>query len=276
MLHNSKTYLFVIIFILPLSIAYYPDYDFEECDFGIGNYTEDSLYHENLMILLTSLSKSTLKNGYFNDTIGSNGTNEVFGYAMCRGDLQLPEDCKPCLHYAVSEITKLCPYEKNAAISYEECFLRYSNENFFGKPTGIETYSNKKMNLTKDQEKFFHARADLFSKLLVEATNHSTSPPFFAAGGQAVTSDLSVFGLLQCGRDLSEKDCSRCLDSNIQDVSIYSNYSVGAMHVGKSCFVIFENKLFYNGKVPPSLAPSLPPSLPPPETSPETHKGNSI
>lgn len=272
-LQNTNNQLLVFLLILPLSFAYYPIYEIEDCDYGNGNYTKNSHFHDNLKLLLSSLSRSTPTTGYFEDTQGSsNSPNKVFGHALCRGDLQLPQECRPCVEYAVDEIGKLCPFRKNAGVLYDECFLRYGSENFFGKPTGSKIYFNMKMNITNDQKQFFAVRETLLSKLLAKATDGTSTPPLFAAGGAVVSSEMSVFALLQCTRDLPTKDCYKCLQYLTDTVPLYCKFHVGSLRLGKSCFLRYQNRVFFNT---PSAPPSLPPQLPP-SIIPEAPKGRLL
>lgn len=249
-LQTSITHLLIFLFFLPQSSrAYYSDNTIIDC--GSDIYTKNSQYHDNLKILLSSLNSSTPATGYFQDSqASSNGSNEVFGVAMCRGDLKLPEDCVPCLKYAVSEIGKLCLNKENAAVLYDYCFLRYSNQNFFGNPTGTEQFLDYSAKISKNREEFVKVREKLFEKLLVEATDGTKSPPFFAADTEAVSSDLSIFGLLQCTRDLLKEDCHDCLQTEIDKISTYGGYSIGLILFGRSCFLRYENKEIKDGSNP--------------------------
>ncbi|KMZ62405.1 hypothetical protein ZOSMA_469G00050 [Zostera marina] len=256
---HSFVCLIILILSLSISSALYSTYEIEDCNYGTGNYTNGSIYEDNLKLLLSSLSKSTPITGYFEDTISSNGTNEVFGHAMCRGDLELPDECIPCLQYASIKLTTLCPYRKNAGVLYDKCFLRYGSENFFGTPTGSWWYSNLIKNISTDAEKFIVVRKNLFSKLVMEATSGTISPDFFAAGQEVVSSHLNVFALLHCTRDLSLAVCKECLEYHANNIFRYSAYHAGSMHLGIGCFLRYENQIFFNS---PTLPP--PPAIPPP------------
>ncbi|KMZ74565.1 hypothetical protein ZOSMA_125G00280 [Zostera marina] len=165
---------------------------------------------------------------------------------MCRGDLELPQGCSPCIQHAVSEIGKLCPYTKNAAVFYDHSYLHYDNESFKGKMVGEDVTRYNIDNITKvNREKFYKVREKLFSELLVEATNGTSSPKFFAAGEDSVSSDLSVFGLLQCIADLATKQCKTCLDYHVKSLTKHAGFSAGFLSIGYSCFLRYENKLFY-------------------------------
>lgn len=265
-LQTSISHLFILLLYFPLSSnAYYSyEYNITDCDYGDGTYKKDSPYHDNLKLLLDSLSNSTPITGYFQDKKhSSNDSNDVFGHALCRGDVQLLEDCSPCLINAVSQIGKFCPKKKNAAVLYENCFLRYSNQNFFGIPTGTERYINFTAEISKNnREKFIKVREKLFEKLLREATNGTKSPSLFDLGKEVVTSDLTVYGLVQCTRDLSKEDCHDCLKILIQRFPDISHYKVGLVILGQSCFLRYYNQPFYEESNP--------------QPSPETSKGMRV
>lgn len=269
-LQTSITHVFILLFILPtISTAYFSDFKIKDCDYGEGNYIKGSQYHQNLELLLKNLSNSNLdlpEKGYFKDIQGSfNGSNQVFGHAMCRGDVQLPEDCRRCLKHIKTEIGKLCPNKKNAAVLYDDCFLRYSNQNFFGKPSGTEQSVNFTATIPeKEREEFVKVRLNLFSKLLKYATNGSSSPSFFANDKSKVSSNLTVYGLLQCTKDLSKEDCHACLKSEIEKFPVFGAYRTGMMSLGRSCFIRYQNYLFYQENNP----------QPPPPIPPERSKGS--
>ncbi|KMZ66272.1 hypothetical protein ZOSMA_2G02840 [Zostera marina] len=264
---NSQTsitsLLFILLFILlPSSTAYFSQYVIPDCNFNNNTYTENSEYQHMLKDLLKRLNISTPGAGYSTAISYSvNRTNDVHGLAMCRGDLELPQGCSPCIQHAINEIGKLCPYMKNAAVFYDHCYLYYGNETFKGpdKMVGNHTLRYNINNITKvNREKFYKVREKLFSELFVEATNGTSSPKFFAIGEDSVSSDLSVFGLLQCIPDLATKQCKTCLDYHVKDLPEYAGFSAGFLSIGYSCFLRYENKLFYTK---PTQPPSPPPEI---------------
>lgn len=110
--------------------------------------------------------------------------------------------------------------------------------------------------IKKDREKFVKVREDLFSELLNYATNGSSSPDFFACDQGKVSSDLTVYGLVQCTRDLSKEDCHACLENEIGKFPVYGAYRIGIALLGRSCFIRYQNQLFYKEKNPPPPPPS--------------------
>ncbi|KAI4298628.1 hypothetical protein L6164_032163 [Bauhinia variegata] len=61
-------------------------------------------------------------------------SDTVYGLFMCRGDVP-PDLCRECVVNATQRLENtsslVCPFGKGAIIWYDECFVRYSNRNFF-------------------------------------------------------------------------------------------------------------------------------------------------
>ncbi|KMZ56555.1 Receptor-like protein kinase, putative,expressed [Zostera marina] len=210
-----------------------------------GNYTSNSTYHDNLKLVLSSLSNSTSETGYSNVTKGKNGSNQVFGLAMCRGDLVLPKECSPCLTKAASEILTLCPNRKNATVMYDTCFLRYSSIDFFGVPMGFVISNSYVKNSSADLELFLGTRAKLLQNLMFLATNGTFLPPLFSSGQSFISNGTQLYALTQCTRDLTSQSCFDCLQNMIKIVPEYSGSSKGSWYLGESCYLMYDDYLFF-------------------------------
>jgi Salt stress response/antifungal len=91
------------------------DFLSSNCD-TTSNYTTNSTYKANLDKLQSSLLSSVITSGFSNDTIGQY-PDQVFGLALCRGDLSA-EGCQTCIQSTFSEVPTDCPYGKNERIWY--------------------------------------------------------------------------------------------------------------------------------------------------------------
>ncbi|KAL2927972.1 Cysteine-rich receptor-like protein kinase 14 [Bienertia sinuspersici] len=82
----------------------------------------------------------------------------------------------------------------------------------------------------------------------------------FATGLENVTASLQVYGLMQCNQDLSNTDCSDCLQVGITQLESCCNTISGAGVYGPSCGVQFENNQFANtvSRSPPPSSSSSP------------------
>ncbi|KAI7979367.1 hypothetical protein LOK49_Contig372G00005 [Camellia lanceoleosa] len=69
------------------------------CDSSPTNYTPNSRFGNNLKILLESLSSNTPLNQGFNSIAIGNNTDQVYGQALCGGDVT-PEVCRDCIKNA--------------------------------------------------------------------------------------------------------------------------------------------------------------------------------
>ncbi|KAL4201485.1 hypothetical protein AMTRI_Chr02g216350 [Amborella trichopoda] len=101
--------------------------------------------------------------------------------ALCRGDV-MRQDCKTCVENATIEISHLCP-GKEEAIVYN-CL------------TG--TLETSCMSCPRKH------------------SSHS-----FLATGEVEVSEEKIYGLAQCSRDLSDGECTACLDDVIKDIPTY-------------------------------------------------------
>ncbi|XP_073006386.1 putative cysteine-rich receptor-like protein kinase 20 isoform X1 [Typha latifolia] len=92
------------------------------------NYTPNSSFKANLDSLFSSLASDS---GYPAKAAVGRHPDKVYGLALCRDGLSLSQ-CRTCLHSTVLEILRWCPRGKSSNIEHDNCYLRYSNKDFFG------------------------------------------------------------------------------------------------------------------------------------------------
>ncbi|KAI5421263.1 hypothetical protein KIW84_044914 [Lathyrus oleraceus] len=68
------------------------------------------------------------------------------------------------------------------------------------------------------------------------------------ATGKVAFEDKTVYALVQCTRDLSANDCSKCLQSAIGDIPGCCYASIGARVWSRSCYLRYEFYPFYLGE----------------------------
>ncbi|GLT69649.1 hypothetical protein SLA2020_417850 [Shorea laevis] len=56
----------------------------------------------------------------------------VYGLFLCRGDLSA-DACRDCAADATKDVVDRCPNEQVAVAWYDECMLRYSNQDIFSR-----------------------------------------------------------------------------------------------------------------------------------------------
>lgn len=232
-----------------------------------GNYTSNSTYSANLNALLRSLSLNMTATGFYSSSVGQT-PNTANALALCRADQTLGQ-CRTCVESATREVLLLCPNQRQAAIWYESCTLRYSSDPIHSTQTADPTYLLRNTQNVSDGDRFKEERATLLGDLTAQAANGSSA---LKVGAGSRTTSASQFptinGLVQCTPDLSSAECSRCLG---EIGSYLQNYvSQGFRVLSPNCNIRYELYGFYNEtrlrelRVLPPLVTSPPPATSPP------------
>ncbi|KAL3624683.1 hypothetical protein CASFOL_031351 [Castilleja foliolosa] len=232
----------ILISSLLIQTAISVDPLFSICSSTSQNYTTNSPYETNLNNLLGNLYLKTPPTGFGLSSSGQS-PNRAYGLSLCRGDAST-DDCRACLVDASSEITKRCPNNRGAIIWYDNCYLKYLDNDFFGNiDTSNRFYMWNLRNVT-NPEVFNRKVSELLSKL---SENVSETTIMFANGTvERVVGNETIYGMVQCSRDLSKGDCKRCVDDAISELPRCCNGSEGGRVVGGSCNVRYEIYQFLN------------------------------
>lgn len=203
-------------------------------------YARGSTFETNLKFLFTSLIQNTSKTGFFNDTLG-NIPDRVYGSSLCRGDISA-SNCTNCITKASQNLTQLCPYDRGAIVWYEVCMLRYSNKYFFSDldTNGYTVYNPQNWS---DPYQFEQAVVKMMSSISLDAVQ---SGKMFSTGMVNLTVSDSIYGLVQCTRDLTGDQCHECLNSSMQilEENYYGN--VLGIYLAYSCMLWYETDKFFN------------------------------
>jgi hypothetical protein len=243
-----------------------------------GNYTRNSTYQANLNDLLSSLTSNTkIDYGFYNKSYGQN-PDKVYALGLCRGDVK-PEVCRSCLNNATNLLPLLCPYQKEAIGWYDYCMLRYSFRNIFGiREDSPSFYMWNINNVSANVNQFKQDLRTLLDRKRGQAAAGGSLRKF-AVGNATAPNFQTLYALMQCTPDLSELDCSNCLDGAMGNIPQCCDGKQGGRVIGPSCSLRFEVDLFYdpsadNASTPsPSPSPPLAPSLSPPLTNTSAAKG---
>nr|GMD18741.1 cysteine-rich repeat secretory protein 55-like [Ipomoea batatas] len=202
----------------------------------------------NILKLLTNLVPAASKAGYATAAYGGSG-NKIYGLGQCRGDVS-SKDCSSCIQEAAKEIRKRCPDRVDARIWYEYCFLRYTDEEFFGEvDTGYGILYANVANVT-DPESFNKKLGNLvdgISKAAVVPENRG-----LGKGKTKLSDFLTLYALVQCTRDLSPVNCAQCLAIAVgNNFPGFCNEKKGCRVLYSSCYVRYELYPFYFPLDPP-------------------------
>jgi hypothetical protein len=240
---SAMIFLIIPLLIRPILASEDPVYTF--CRPDSRNYTPNSPFENNLKLLLQySLPSNTSVKGFYNDSNGEDP--KVYGQALCRGDVNSTV-CRDCIKNASQEILKQCKSEE-ATIWFELCQVRYSRQSFsplmvyFGKyPEHI--YLEK--NLSINPVHFDQVLTYLMKKISSEAA-FGPLKRMFATGEIKFSRKETIYGLVQCTRDISETSCDSCLVHALGDLHACCDSRQGGIIVSVNCNVRFELYQFYN------------------------------
>ncbi|CAN6690023.1 unnamed protein product [Malus baccata var. baccata] len=236
------------------------------CD-NTTTFTQNSTYHSNLNLLLSSLtSNATIDTGYYYTTTSSQDSNSaVYGAFLCRGDLTL-STCQDCVTTAATEAVQNCSSSKVTLLWYDECMLRYGNVSFFRKMNeSPSAYFPNPLNAT-EPNRFNKLVAETVTGLVPVAANAQTGAKKFAKKQVNYDGFEQLYSLVQCTPDLSSTDCDQCLRGAIELLPKCCDGRKGGRVLFPSCNIRYESFPFYN--LDTSTPPTTPPPLPPPPQLP--------
>ncbi|TXG47191.1 hypothetical protein EZV62_026485 [Acer yangbiense] len=219
------------------------------------NERASNTYTSNLDSLLISLSSKASVNSFYNDS--SNGIYSLF---LCRGDVSATM-CQTCVNNATQLIRQRCPSRKRAIIWYDECMLRYSNVSFFGR---AETSAGLMMwniqNTTSPDGQNYGALALIYS--LIDEASY-TDMMFGTVEKVVANGNQNGYALVQCTRDINSSSCRACLGRLTEQIQICCQNRRGWRILSFSCYLRYEEYLFYQQSMAPvSPVPVMPQPMP--------------
>ncbi|KAI3863069.1 hypothetical protein MKW98_015527, partial [Papaver atlanticum] len=217
------------------------------CYANTPNYTSGSEYETNLKnFLLPSLVSN----------VGTNPNDTVYGLVQCRGDISM-DACRTCLNESSVVVIQKCSNHIDADIRLETCLLRYSNTRFFGEvDKSMVVFSVVRENVSNPT--VFNRQLGILMNNL--ESNASLKSSKFEVGSIMYTDFSSIYGMVQCTQDLSSYSCTSCLQDMIGRIPGYLNGLKQGHIFTQSCFLRYDDNLFYELLPPP---PPPPPSLSP-------------
>ncbi|KAF5754280.1 putative protein kinase RLK-Pelle-DLSV family [Helianthus annuus] len=251
--------LFLILIYLTNTIASaQPDFRSYVCG-DRGNYTTNSTYQTNLKTTLSTLNTTNSGFGFFNLSIGQ-ADNRVHSAALCQGDMD-PDLCLSCLHDSIIKLPQVCPNKKEAIGYYGRCMLKYSNVEVIGNMLMEGSGILVNTQTASDTDRFVGA-LDPLMNMLKAAAAAGDSLLKFATGNTTGSDFETIYGLVQCTPDLSETQCTDCVeDAYSEYVSSGSRGKIGGTVFKPVCRYSYDIIRFYNGSTMVIPAPPPPPIL---------------
>ncbi|KAL0738829.1 hypothetical protein Bca4012_015039 [Brassica carinata] len=268
---------FILISFTPIFVSA------QTCDEAAGTFTPNSLYEKNRLLINSTLASNVIAHaGYFNDSIGQ-GPDRVYALGMCAPGAE-PQACSYCIQDASDSLLGKCLNQTDAFVwSGDEflCLVRYSSKSLFGVLTlEPKAVFNNAMSLREENQKEFDSVWDglkvrMITGLSSSVRNNlsSSSSSSLSLYGKNYAKDVApvpIYGnilvLMQCTPDISSKDCSLCLETNVDYYKKWFHRKRGVIMLRPSCFFRWELYNFsaafdhINDPLPPILPPSKSPS----------------
>ncbi|KAA8519955.1 hypothetical protein F0562_014135 [Nyssa sinensis] len=220
------------------------------------NSTSSNSFQTNLNKLLSSLSANVpLQNGFYKATAGQD-SDKIYCLVQCRGDISA-NDCANCTKESIKIALRDCSKSKMVAVWFRWCFLRYSNEKFFG------VWEGSSMAISNDtfEDPSVISKGIAFMGGL--ASTAPNQPLMFQTSVLDVGQSGQRYGMAQCTRDMSRSECGKCLDGQLVSFGSTVEDKRGWELYGLSCSMWYHDFQFYsNITTVASAVPGLPLEVP--------------
>ncbi|EHA8591355.1 cysteine-rich repeat secretory protein 38-like [Cocos nucifera] len=227
-----------------------------------ADYTVPSTFATNLGLLLSNLTASVpLTAALFSTaTVGAGSSAPAFGLAQCRPDATT-SDCAACLNRSAAAAPTRCPRRSSAAVRFDLCVLRFSDQHFFSQLDEDQTLMLADPQSASDPAVFNGRLGDLMDEISSQA---AASEWRFAVGTRNFSDSGTIYGMGQCTRDLSEGDCSQCLRHSVALLPTCCYGRAGGRILKVSCALRFQTYSFFPSSVlrPPSVPRGKPKFFP--------------
>ncbi|PON32382.1 Cysteine rich receptor like kinase [Parasponia andersonii] len=207
-----------------------------------GNYSANSIYRKNLNSLLLSLSSIQQNNlGFYNVSSGQE-SGQVNAIGLCMGGLD-SDRCQSCLNITSHMVLERCPNRKEAILWGERCMVRYSNNSIFHAMKEEPIKMLPSPNEASDAQQFRVVLKPLLDDLINKSASDVRK---YASGSAKVQNSEPIYALVQCTPDLTQSECSRCLQDSSLKIPNCCAGKQGARVLKPSCTLRFESGPFYD------------------------------
>ncbi|KAJ0983345.1 hypothetical protein J5N97_011600 [Dioscorea zingiberensis] len=199
---------------------------------GSTKYTANSTYESNLLALLPSLVYYGSDQGFYKDTVGR-VPDQIYALSLCRGDTNTSA-CWSCLDLARQNALQLCAYNKATIIYYDNCLLRYSNQNFLNSTDNSDVILMLNIEDVTDPDNFIKLPSELVNRTFHYAAFKS-SQRFGTGEANFTDAEPKLYGLAQCSRDFSGDQCYNCLTGMLPVLQNIAGKRGGRV-IGSRCY----------------------------------------
>ncbi|KAG7541785.1 Gnk2-homologous domain [Arabidopsis thaliana x Arabidopsis arenosa] len=204
-----------------------------------GFFTANSTYDINRRVLLSSLpSNVTANDGFYTTSIGED-PNRAYGLGMCVPGTNA-KSCSDCIISSNGRLLQNCTNQTEAIdwrIDRTVCLVRYSNRSFYGS-LGMEILRSD--NYTRDFQANLTDLEMTWEALMIGVIDQASSL-YYAAGLRKLESSISrIYSFVQCSKDISLQNCTKCLQQNVIEYRSCCRGREGGIISRPSCFIRWE------------------------------------
>ncbi|CAN6999770.1 hypothetical protein IGI04_019790 [Brassica rapa subsp. trilocularis] len=208
-----------------------------KCLVSQGKYKPGSDYEKLFRKIIKMFYKASIeKQGY--DLLGSDTLSAIL---QCRGDSYGPK-CRDCFVTSLAVLRRKCPWSKGRIIWYDECLLTISATYATGKIDFDNIFCMSNAKKLGDKLGFgdvWNNLMDNLTTVAISRVNYTEPTALYSVGETRFKGD-TVYGMVQCTKDLSPEACEECLVFNSIHFQDCLNDKRGARFVGPSCTFRFE------------------------------------
>lgn len=247
-----------------------------------ANGSSNAPFRANLLTLLNALPRAAAPTGFASLSLGA-GRDRAFVRGLCRGDLDPPR-CLAELQEAVRALGGSCPSSSRRGAVWLDVYVAYADTNVSTpreEDVRMVLYDTR---LVAHPAAYLQAYSALMGTLVARAVGGGggeagTSRQFFATGEANYASDDpngTMYGLVQCMRDITAADCVHCLQASVPHLPCCKG-NQGGVVLAYNCYLRIQVYTYYDLALdapPPAAEPAPPVPSPPPagETSGECVK----
>ncbi|WZZ25435.1 hypothetical protein YC2023_008836 [Brassica napus] len=190
--------------------------------------------------MLSSLPSNVTANDGFYTTSTGQDSNRVYGLGMCFPGTEA-QSCSDCITAASNGLVKNCTNQIDALdwrmYGTTLCLVHYSNRSFYG---SLDMEIIRSDNYTRDVQANMTDLELTWEALMIGLIDQASSL-YYAARTQKLQSSIShVYGVVQCSRDISLENCTRCLQQNVIEYRSCCRGREGGIFSRPSCFIRWE------------------------------------
>jgi len=241
------SFYFVMLCVISFFVLVFPNGFFglaDDTNIAIGSSCREAdnttVNEDILQTLLNSLASNVVDHHGFYQTIAGENSSRIYGSILCRGDISA-NNCSFCALNSTRVASNVFPKCRDVTVLFRWCFLRYSNKSFFGDMQGI-TYAFRNDTVDIDDPSVVSQGLPFMSGVAAAASEKSL---MFHTEVLNFNHSEKRYGMAQCTRDISRKDCKRCLDSQLINYRTIRNNRRWEIY-GSNCFMWYDDYQFYS------------------------------